>query len=358
MSNRLLRWLPAVVAPVAVAAAAVTVPLSAGAAADLPEKSPQQVLELVARSASLPGFSGTVQQTSDLGLPQLPAGLGSGDGGDGGGSADASAANAVELLTGTHTARVFESGKDERRVQVLDSMAERDVIRNGNDVWFWDAKHNTATHVAVPARSTTGATTDVPTPADAARRALAAIDDSTAVAVDGSGKVAGRDAYRLVLTPKSSGTTVGSVDIAVDGVTGLPLQVQVIARGATSPAFSVGFTDIDLTAPDDSLFDFQPPSGATVHQQTLPQHRSASSAPRQGAKPAVTGTGWDAVVTVDAGASATAGIASDPVLQQLTNPVDGGRVLSTTLVSVLVTNDGRVLAGAVPVSRLEAVAAG
>jgi hypothetical protein len=72
----------------------------------------------------------------------------------------------------------------------------------------------------------------------------------------------------------------------------------------------------------------------------------------------VTGTGWDAVVTVDAGASATAGIASDPVLQQLTNPVDGGRVLSTTLVSVLVTNDGRVLAGAVPVSRLEAVAAG
>jgi len=33
-------------------------------------------------------------------------------------------------------------------------------------------------------------------------------------------------------------------------------------------------------------------------------------------------------------------------------------VLSTTLVNVLVTNDGHVLAGAVPVSRLEALAAG
>jgi outer membrane lipoprotein-sorting protein len=349
MSNRLLRWLPAVVAPVAVAAVAVAVPLSAGATANLPEKSPQQVLELVAKSASIAGFSGTVQQTSDLGLPQLPAGLSSGSG------ADATSANAVELLTGSHTARVFESGKDERRVQVLDSMGERDVVRNGNDVWFWDAKHNTATHVAVPERSTAGTTTEVPTPADAARRALAAVDGTTGVTVSGTAKVAGRDTYELLLTPKSSGTTVGSVRIAVDAVTGLPLQVQVTARGDTSPAFSVGFTEIDLAQPAASLFTFQPPTGATVHQQALPQH---SSAPSDGKKPTVTGSGWDSVVTMDAGVSAVSGITSDGVFQQLTKPAEGGRVLSTTLVNVLVTNDGRVIAGAVPVSRLEAVAAG
>lgn len=350
MPNRLLRWLPAVVAPAAVAAVAVAVPLSAGAAGSLPEKSPEQVLELVAKSDSLPGFSGTVRQTSDLGLPQLPAGVGSGSGSD----ADAGSASAVELLTGTHTARVYESGDDARRVQVLDSMGERDVVRNGNDVWFWDAKHNTATHVTVPERS--AGTTDVSSPADAARRALDAIDDSTAVAVDGSASVAGRDAYRLVLTPRSSGTTVGTVGIAVDAETGLPLQVEVTARGATSPAFSVGFTSIDLTKPADSLFDFQPPSGATVKQQSLPVHSSSSSS--DGERPAVVGTGWDAVVTVDAGASAASGIGSDEVFQQLTKPAEGGRVLSTTLVNVLVTDDGRILAGAVPVSRLEAVAAG
>src|SRR5690606_32016548 len=34
--------------------------------------------------------------------------------------------------------------------------------------------------------------------------------------------------------------------------------------------------------------------------------------------------------------------------QQLTTPVDGGRLLSSTLLSVLITDDGRVLAGAVP----------
>jgi len=347
MPNRLLRWLPAVVAPAAVAAVAVAVPLSAGAAGSLPDKSPQQVLELVAQSESLPGFSGTVSQTSDLGLPQLPAGIGSG------GGADASAANAVELLTGSHTARVFESGKDQRRVQVLDAMGERDLVRNGSDLWLWDAKHDTATHATMPQRSASGGT-DVQTPADAAKRALDAIDASTTVAVDGSARIAGRDAYQLVLTPKSSGTTVGSVNIAVDGVTGLPLQVQVTPKGGTSPAFSVGFTDVSLTKPAASLFDFQPPSGATVHQQAAPQHSSSTG----GAKPTVTGSGWDAVMTADPGASATTDITKGGVFQQLTKAVNGGRVLSTTLVNVLVTNDGHVLAGAVPVSRLEALAAG
>jgi hypothetical protein len=235
---------------------------------------------------------------------------------------------------------------------VLDAMGERDVVRTGNDVWFWDAKHNTATHVAVPARSADG--TDLQTPADAARRALAAIDDTTAVAVDGSAKIADRDAYQLVLTPRSSGTTVGSVAIAVDSATGLPLQVQITARGGTSPAFSVGFTELDLTTPVDSLFDFQPPAGATVHQQTAPQHASSSDGP----KPTVTGSGWDAVVTLDAGASAAASLTQDGVFQQLTKAANGGRVLSTTLVNVLVTDDGHIIAGAVPVSRLEAVAAG
>ncbi len=37
--------------------------------------------------------------------------------------------------------------------------------------------------------------------------------------------------------------------------------------------------------------------------------------------------------------------------------VDGGRALSSTLVSVLITDDGRVFAGAVPVERLQAAAA-
>jgi outer membrane lipoprotein-sorting protein len=325
--------------------AGIALPLSAGAASDLPTKTPEEVLQLVSKSHDLAGFSGTVEQVSNLGLPTLPAT-----------GTEADAASAISLLTGTHTARVFEAGAGERRVQVLDRMSERDVVRNGSDVWFWDAKKNVATHVAVPQRAADSAdSSDVSSPADAARRALDAIDSSTQVAVDGGASVAGRDAYRLVLTPRSDGTTVGSVVIAVDGVTGLPLSVEVIARGATSPAFSVAFTEIDLTKPADSVFDFRPPTGATVKQQALPERHEASGTKPSGAK--VTGSGWDAVVSVPAGGSAAAQVATDPLGGQLTKAVDGGRVLSTTLVNVLLTDDGRVLAGAVPVSRLQAVAA-
>ena len=40
------------------------------------------------------------------------------------------------------------------------------------------------------------------------------------------------------------------------------------------------------------------------------------------------------------------------MLESVTTAVEGGRVLQTALVSVLITDDGRVLAGAVPASRL------
>jgi hypothetical protein len=70
-------------------------------------------------------------------------------------------------------------------------------------------------------------------------------------------------------------------------------------------------------------------------------------------KPTVTGTGWATIVSLPAG-SVPVALTGDPLFQQLTQPVDGGRALSSSLVSVLITSDGRVLAGAVPVSALQA----
>jgi hypothetical protein len=70
----------------------------------------------------------------------------------------------------------------------------------------------------------------------------------------------------------------------------------------------------------------------------------------------VTDSGWATIVSLPAG-SAPASISSDPLFAQLTQPVDGGRALRSAVVSVLVTADGRVLAGSVPVSALQAAAA-
>ena len=349
MPSRLVRWLPAALAPVVVAGA-VAVPLVAAAAPPaLPDRTPQQVLELVAKAKSIDGFSGTVQQQSELGLPELPS--------TGAGS-DSDTASSLELITGDHTARVWVAGTTRSRVAVLDDMAERDAVRDGRSVWLWDSKKNTAVHVTVSgSSSSTGSEGTTRTPAEVADALLAEVGPTTATTVDTTQRVAGRDAYTLVLTPKTSATTVGSVQLAVDAATGLPLQVEVFARGASSPAFQTGFTSIDYTVPAASTFAFAPPADATVTTKTItaPAKRSTRSSSGLGAD--VTGSGWDAVVEIPAG-KVPASLDSNPTYLRLTTAVSGGRVLSTSLVNVLRTDDGRVLAGAVPVSRLQAVAAG
>lgn len=363
MSHRSLRWLPAGIAPVVVVGAVIAMPLSAGAAPTLPAKTPQQVLDLVAKSASVKALSGTVSQSSDLGLPALPT--------TGAGS-DSQAATALNLLTGSHTFRVFASGTSDRRVQVLDSSAERDFVQHGTSVWTYDSAKNEADHVTIdrsklPTRREhsgpehSGAMGTV-TPDQAAQQLLAKLTPTSTVTTDTNARVAGRDSYVLKIVPKTTATTVGAVEVAVDAATGLPLRVQVVPRGTTSPAVSIGYTAISYATPAASTFRFTPPKGATVHTSTVPTHTLAhggSSRPQKGAtapKPTVTGTGWASVITVPKG-QVSASVTSSPLYSQVTTAVAGGRAVSTSLVNVFITTDGRVLAGAVPLSTLQADAA-
>ncbi|MBW4042793.1 MAG: DUF2092 domain-containing protein [Acidobacteria bacterium] len=345
MQHRLLRWLPAFVAPVMIAGV-VSVPLVAAATPPSPPpKSAQQVLEMVANAKDITGFSGTVTQTSALGLPSIPS-VGPGS--------SSQTASALDLVSGTHTARVEVAGTTKERIAILDSSAERDVVRNGPSVWVWNSKTSSATHITASGSGTTDSTTPTATtPAALAQELLAKVGATTTVTVDTAQRIANRDAYTLVLTPKTQATTIGSVRIAVDAQTGLPLDVQVLAQGARSPAFETGFTDLSYAVPAASRFDFTPPSNAKVTTKTLTRG-ARPKAPTSGssAKPTVQGSGWASVVTVAASA-VPSGLASNPTVLRLSTPVPGGRLLHTALVNVLLTSDGRVLAGAVPVSTLQ-----
>ena len=352
MSRTWLKWMPAVAVPAVIVAGVLAVPLQAGAAVDLPDKTPQDVLELAAGS-SVDTFSGTLEQSSELGLPEIPS---TGDAGT------AEFADALDLLTGSHTVRVYQNGADQSRVQVQDTMSERNLIRNGSDVWLYDSADNTATHTILPADATRsdGAETGTSyTPSELAQKFLDEVTPSTEVSLAENTQVAGRTAYELVLTPTSTDTLVGSVSIAVDSETGLPLRVQVEAQDASEPAISVAFTTLSLDAPPADLFSFTPPAGATVTEQALPGKDAAAHPDGEEHGVTVLGTGWDAVVALPAGedAAALADLTASPLYTQVTDAVDGGRALSTTLVSVLVTDDGRVFAGSVPVERLLAAAA-
>lgn len=363
MDKRWAKWLPAVVVPVVIGVGVIAAPLTAGAAVDLPDKTPAQVIAL-ATDSSVTAFSGTVEQTSNLGLPDLSALGSSASGSSGDASSSDAVTSALDLVTGSHTARVFVDGAA-ARLQVLDSLAERDVVRTADDVWLYDSEKAAATHIALPAdHDAKDARSDASapqTPAELADRLLADIDPSTAVSVGTDASVAGRTVYELILTPRASDTLVGSVSIAVDSATGLPLSVQVLAKGASDPAFRLAFSSLSLDTPDASLFSFTPPSGTTVTEQALPEKREHASEDYASAeKPAgvtTVGSGWSTVVEIPA-ADVPADLADSPLLSTAAQKVDGGRVVSTTLLSVLFTDDGRVLAGAVNPQRLQDAAAG
>jgi outer membrane lipoprotein-sorting protein len=344
--SRRLRW--AVPAVVAVTVAGAVLATSAAADPTPAGLAPRTATELLADLAAptTEALSGTVTETANLGLPELP------------GSA-ASSLGPLTLLSGTHTLRVWADGPTRSRVALQGQLAEYDVVRSGRDVWTWSNEKSEAAHLVLPERTTAPPLpVDVlGTPAQAAAAALAAVDPSTGVSVEDAVTVAGRAARQLVLTPKGSGSLVGSVRIAVDASTNVPLRVQVFAAAdTTTPALEVGFSAISYSTPDAAVFTFTPPAGASVTELAAPAATTPGDPGRTAQRPTVTGTGWTSVVELS-GVDLTALTQGRPqLLDQLTTRVAQGRVLSTALVSVLLSDDGRVLVGAVPPATLEAAA--
>jgi outer membrane lipoprotein-sorting protein len=371
-----MRWLvPAAATAVVIGGGAAIGTLSAAAEPALPPRSAAQLL-VDLQTAKVDGFSGTVVQRADLGLPVLP-GIG------GSGSSDLTA-----LVSGTHTLRVWYAGPDHARVALLGTLGESDVIRNGSDVWTWRSQSNQAAHYKLPGSTETGhpdpaSPTGLPsTPQEAADLALAAIDPSTRVTVGRSASIAGRDAYELVLNPRDTTSLVDQVRIAIDAKEHVPLRFEVFAVGADEPAFKLAFTQVDFNRPNDSQFTFNPPPGAKVTEGEgtgRPEQKPWSGSDKA-TTPTTVGTGWTTVVVArtpaelpgaqrpdnapaqPGGAGPTSPLAAADLLGGLFPKVSGdwgsGRLLTTKLVNVLLTDDGRVLAGAVTPQRLYEVAKG
>jgi outer membrane lipoprotein-sorting protein len=228
----------------------------------LPARTTAQLLAAVDNPAALPPeMTATVQETASLGLPDLP------------GSSDP--LSGLSLLSGTHTFKIWYDGPAKVRVAVPVSMGETDLRRDGRSAWLWDSQTNKATHYILPAGAADTAPNSaqaqsVPTPPQLAKQILAAVGSTTTVGLQQNVTVAGQPAYQLSLAPKDSRSLIGQVRIAIDASNSLPLQVQVFARGAASPAFSVGYTTLSFATPAASNFAFSPPPGAKVKTVTVP----------------------------------------------------------------------------------------
>ena len=372
-----LRWtVPAGTATLLVAGAALA-PLGAVADSPLPARSAEELL-VALQEPSAEAVSGTVAMSTDLGLPDLPMGM-------------MPAAGPLALLEGDSTLRVWADGPDRTRVALIERAGETTLVRNGSEVWVWSSADASADRYELPAMTGTDgarlADKDLPegvelpsTPQEAAEMALEALDPSTEVTTSGAATVAGRDAYELILTPRDDLTTVDRVVIAMDAETNVPLRVRVFATTMQDPAVDVGYTSVDFGRPDAGLFEFTPPPGATVTEHPVPSltdeqkadlAAQADAAGSSGQEPTVVGEGWRTIVVADLPTEGLADLAeagqtssgprghsgsTDPAATALallealpTTSGDWGtgRVLTGTLFSAIVTDDGRIALGAV-----------
>ncbi len=373
-----LRWAVPAAAGSVILGGALLAPLAASADAGLPPRTAEELLVDLQQAEPTP-VSGTVATRAELGLPSLPMGL--------------AGTGPLALATEDQTLRLWADGPQRQRLAVIEDRSETTIVRNGAVAWVWSSADATADRYDLPdgAEQHDLDPADLPpgvtlpsTPQEAAQMALTALDPTTEVTTTGVARVAGRDAYELVLTPRDPETLVARVTIALDAQTSVPLRVRAHSTRMADPALEVGFTSVDFTRPDASLFEFVPPAGATVTEHPAPdpaQERDAdeAAAMRDAAagapEPTVVGEGWSAVVIADLPVDGLADLAesgmraedgADPATTALallealpasSGAWGSGRVLSGTLFSAIVTDDGRIAVGLVDPEALGAALA-
>ncbi|MFF3341524.1 LolA family protein [Streptomyces flavidovirens] len=382
---------PVAVAGVAAATIGLVPALADSGDPDLPKITAQQLIEKIAASDTQQ-LSGTVKINTDLGIPSLGGMAGSlmpkGETGGDGSSADPQA-KLMELASGTHTLRVAADGPDKQRVSILGNAAEYSLIHNAGEVWAYDSASNEAFHAEAPAgakesgkESGKGSGKDsgkrelpegVPTtPKELAEEALKAADDTTSVTVDGTAQVAGRDAYQLLIKPKQSGSTIGSIRIAVDAENGVPLKFTLTPSSGGKAAIDAGFTKVDFAKPSADTFRFSPPKGAKVteadelkaHEKDFKKDFEKDFKGKDDLKDFeglnVIGKGWTTVAEIsspggEAGFKAPekgdvppeAAEFMDALGDKVSGEFGSGTVFKTRLVNALMTDDGKVYVGAV-----------
>jgi hypothetical protein len=164
------------------------------------------------------------------------------------------------VLTGTTRVRAWYAEPSRWRFAEVSPVGERDVYGTPNGEFTWDYGANQltwllgGTPVRVPRASDF-------TPPELARRVLSAAQGDPVTALPAR-RVAGLDVAGLRLTPRDPDTTIGHVDIWADPDTGVPLAVEVTARGANTPVLASRFLEFDPTAPPARVLTPNKPAGS------------------------------------------------------------------------------------------------
>ncbi len=215
-----------------------------------PEVAAGRLRDLVRASGDV-GWSGTSESRGALALPdvgelgELPA-----------------------LLGGTVRTRVWWRGPTSWRVDEQRLTGEQDVVVDGPLTTTWTSADRTVEQLygLLPVRLPRAA--DLVAPVLGRRLAGAS---GTALSTLPGRRVAGTDAAGLRVVPLDpASSTVSSVDLWADPRTGLPLRVEVRARGQAEPVLTTLLLDLDRQVPPAGRTLFDVPRDATVTTDQAP----------------------------------------------------------------------------------------
>ena len=214
----------------ALATVAVLVPQVPGwLPASTREIDPEALRDRILTSANRP-HQGYAEIAGSLALPELPK-----------------AEDLTSLLTTTTRVRTWYASPSSWRFDVITGVGERDVYGTPDGEVTWDYGANMLTRLIGEPPVRLPRAGDL-LPPELARRVLSAAQNDPVRALPAR-RVAGHDAAGLRLSPADPDTTVGHVDIWADPDTGLPVRVELTARGADRPILVSGFVELDATAP-------------------------------------------------------------------------------------------------------------
>ena len=205
----------------------------------------------ILRSADVP-YQGYTESNVGLDLPSLPD-LG-----------DVSA-----LLDGITNQYAWYRSPGQWRADTVTATSETDTYQTSQGTFQWDYSANLLTHIlgAQPVRLPQAA--DLLPPA-LALRLLGFASSAARISRLPSQRVAGVDAAGLRLAPDDPATTVGAVDIWADPASGLPVEVDIIGRGASQPVLVTRFLELKQTRPSLAVVTPAPAPGVGVTTTRLP----------------------------------------------------------------------------------------
>src|SRR6266508_2938961 len=209
--------------------------------------------ELLARvqgSSAVP-YQGYAESRASLGVPDLP-----------------SVQRMTALLGGITRMRAWVASPVEWRVDELSPIGERDLYHDASGTLEWSSGTSRVERTFGEPVARFARPADLLPPELGRRLASAATADE--VRSIPARRVAGVEALGLRISPRSSSTTVGRVDLWADPASGLPVRVELTARGGSGQIIVTTFLDLRQQRPAEREVRFQTPPGARVDFDDAP----------------------------------------------------------------------------------------